>query len=97
MTTAPMPLQQRALDLLKQAGLQSAADLAGGRTSPPVSDLRLEGWEPSPAVVDQPLFRTQNFAPRVLLGDSQTHLAALTTDPMSGEVLKLEGTLTVVK
>jgi type II secretory pathway component GspD/PulD (secretin) len=53
--------------------------------------------ETSPPVGDQPLFRTQNFTPRLLLRDGQTSLAALSTDPMSGEVLKLEVTLNVVK
>ncbi len=55
------------------------------------------GGELSLPVGDQPLFRTQNFTPRLLLRDGQTQLAALSTDPMSGEVLKLDVTLNVVK
>jgi Flp pilus assembly secretin CpaC len=56
-----------------------------------------EGERKTTAVADIPFFRSFNASFSVVLGDGQTAPYVLATDPVSGEVLKVEVTLTVLK
>lgn len=49
------------------------------------------------AVIDQPIFRSFNSSFFVVLKDGETSQYATATDPVSGEVLKIDVTLNVVK
>ena len=51
----------------------------------------------APAAVSQPLFRTFTSTFYILLRDGQTAQYTSATDPVSGEVLKIDATLNVLK
>jgi hypothetical protein len=58
---------------------------------------RATGIPPPPVIAAQPMFRSFNSNFSVLLKDGETTQYVSATDPVSGEVLKIDVTLNVVK
>jgi hypothetical protein len=60
-------------------------------------DAKQADWKPSDVISSQPFFREFSGAVDLLLKDGQTGQTTMATDPVTGRVLRVDVTLTIIK